>query len=180
MEQINNRPYRQNQEPRQNKIFGVYIASILTKKVILSINEIGTHLKHNLERTIAKTTEGRCIKEGFIKRGSTKIIKYSCGNINGDKIEFQTVFECMIAHPVEKMLIECTAKTITKAGVHAEVVDPDGTVPIVVFITRDHHFKDKQFLDIQENMKLLVKVVGVRFELNDPQICVIGQLAEYK
>ena len=164
----------------EEKIFGVYIASVLTKKVILSINEIGTHLKQNLERTVSRNMEGRCIKEGFIKKGSVKIVRYSCGTVNGDKVEFQTVFECMISHPVEGMLVECNVKTITKAGVHAEVVDDDGTVPIVVFITRDHHFKDRQFANVQENMKLLVKVVGVRFELNDPHICVIGKLTENK
>ena len=171
---------QKNQRANKNeeKIFGVYIASVLTKKVVLSINEIGTHLKQNLERTVSRNMEGKCIKEGFIKKGSVKIVKYSCGTVNGDKVEFQTVFECMISHPVEGMLVECMTKTITKAGIHAEVTDEDGTVPIVVFVTRDHHYKDRQFGEVQENSKLLVKVVGVRFELNDQHICVIGKLQE--
>ena len=29
-------------------------------------------------------------------------------------------------------------------------------------------------------MDIVVKVIGVRYELNDPYICVIGQLAEKK
>jgi DNA-directed RNA polymerase subunit E'/Rpb7 len=159
-------------------IYGVYIKSLLTMKVILSITEIGKNIKQNLERKISKLCEGRCIAEGFIRPGSVNVISYSSGTINNEKVEFQTSFDCMVCHPVEGMLIECDTKTITKAGIHAEVVDKNGVVPITVFIARDHHFTDRQFSEIKENMKITVRVIGVRFELNDPYICVIGKLIE--
>ena len=162
----------------EQKIYGVYIPSVLNKKIVLSINEIGKQVKQNLEKTISKNMEGRCIKEGFIQNGSIKVLSYSSGNVNGEKIEFQTVFECMVCHPVEGMLIECNTKTITKAGVHAEVIDKNGNIPIIVFVARDHHFKDHLFAEIKESQKILVKVIGVRFELNDPHICVIAKLIE--
>jgi len=162
----------------EQKIYVVYIPSVLNKKIVLSINEIGKQVKQNLEKTISKNMEGRCIKEGFIQNGSIKVLSYSSGNINGEKIEFQTVFECMVCHPVEGMLIECNIKTLTKAGVHAEVVDKNGNIPIIVFVARDHHFKDHLFSEIKESQKILVKVIGVRFELNDPHICVIAKLIE--
>ena len=114
--------------------------------------------------------------EGFIRPNSVKIISYSAGNVNGDKIEFQTVFECMICHPVEGMLIECQVKTITKAGIHAEVVDENGVVPITVFVARDHHLLEHAFAEVKETDKITVRVLGVRFELNDPYICVIAKL----
>jgi len=162
----------------EQKIFGVYVQEMLTMKVFLSITEVGQNIKQNLERWISKNTEGRCIPEGFIKPNSVKVVSYSSGTINGDKIEFQTIFECMVCHPVEGMLIECNVKTITKAGVHAEVNDDSGIVPVVVFVARDHHFTDKAFANIKENDKILTKVIGVRFELNDPYICVIAKLTE--
>ena len=84
----------------------------------------------------------------------------------------------MICHPVEGMLIECTTKTITKAGIHAEVLTEDDIVPVTVFIARDHHNTNKYFNSIKENMKIMVKVLGVRFELNDSYICAIGQLQD--
>lgn len=162
----------------EQKIFGVYVQEMLTMKVFLSITEVGQNIKQNLERWISKNTEGRCIPEGFIKPNSVKVVSYSSGTVNGDKIEFQTIFECMVCHPVEGMPIECNVKTITKAGVHAEVNDDSGIVPVVVFVARDHHFTDKAFANIKENSKILTKVVGVRFELNDPYICVIAKLTE--
>lgn len=162
----------------KKEIFGVYIKSLLNMKVVLVVTEVGKNIKQNLERMISKNTEGRCIAEGFIRPGSINVINYSSGMINSDKIEFQTTFECMVCHPVEGMLIECDTKTITKAGIHAEVTDKDGIVPITVFIARDHHFTDRQFSELKENMKIVIRVIGVRFELNDPYICVIGKFLE--
>lgn len=163
-------------EEYERKIFGVYISSILTMKVPLNITEIGKNIKQNLTKMISSVTEGKCIAEGFIQPNSVEIISYSSGNINSEKIEFQTVFRCRVCHPVEGMLIECETKTITKAGIHAEVIDDQGVVPITVFVARDHHFTDRRFNEIKENMKITIKVVGVRYELNDPYICVIGTL----
>jgi hypothetical protein len=51
-------------------------------------------------------------------------------------------------------------------------------IPVTVFIARDHHNTDKYFNSIKENMDIVIKVIGVRYELNDPYICVIGQLVE--
>jgi len=162
------------------KIYGVYLQSVLTMKVIVPITSVGKNMKQNLEKIISKKTEGKCIAEGFIRPNSVKVIRYSSGNINNENIEFQTVFECMVCHPVEGMLIECDSKTITKAGIHAEVTDEQGIVPITVFVARDHHFTDRKFAEIKENMKIIVRVVGVRFELNDPYICVIGKYIDRK
>jgi DNA-directed RNA polymerase subunit E'/Rpb7 len=159
----------------KDKVYGVYIDSLLTKKVILSITEIGKNIKENLQRKLADSMEGKCIEEGFIRPGSIRIESYSCGLVNTENIEFQTVFTCKVCHPVEGMLIECTSKTITKAGIHAQVLDRD-IVPVTVFVARDHHNMDRYFQSIQENTKILVKVIGIRYELNDPYICVLAKL----
>jgi DNA-directed RNA polymerase subunit E'/Rpb7 len=149
-------------------------------KVVLPITEVGKSMKENLEKIISKRNEGKCIAEGFIRPGSIKVIRYSSGNVMGQYVEFETVFECMICYPVEGMLIECDVKTITKAGIHAEVTDNVGAVPITAFVARDHHFNDRTFAEIKENAKIVVRVIGTRYELNDPYICVIGKLVEKK
>jgi len=161
-----------------NKIYGVYSSSILTTKILLSMNEIGRNIKRNLEQTINKNYLGKCIAEGFIKSGSINMVSYSSGMLKNGFIEFCVIFECMLCHPVEGMLIECTAKTITKAGIHAEVFDDDGNMPITAFIARDHHYTNREFANVSENTKITINVIGVRYELNDPYICVIAKLVE--
>jgi len=165
---------------RGEKTFGVYIKSLLTTKVNLKITEVGRGVKQNLEKKIVSKMEGRCIAEGYVKSNSVSIVSYSSGRIKGDLVEFMVVFECRISFPVEGMLIDATAKTITKAGIHAEVEDEDGNIPITIFIARDHHHIDPHFNNIKENARINVKVIGVRYELDDPYISVIAKLMEQR
>jgi DNA-directed RNA polymerase subunit E'/Rpb7 len=98
--------------------------------------------------------------------------------VQSENIEFQAVFECMVCNPVEGMIIECTVKTVTKAGIHAEVITENDIVPVTVFIAKDHYATNAYFNSIKENDNITVKVIGSRFELNDPYVCVIGQLID--
>ncbi len=157
-------------------IHGPYIPSTLNNKISLSILEVGKSIKQNLERKIQNNIEGKCIPEGYIKPGSVSILTYSSGNVNNEMIDFQVTYECEICYPVEGYTIECIAKTITKAGIHGQVKDENGNIPINVFIARDHHISDNYFGSIKEEDKFLAVVIGVRFELNDPYVSVIASL----
>jgi DNA-directed RNA polymerase subunit E'/Rpb7 len=168
----------QNQHDGQQNTYGVYVRSLLSMKVVLKITEIGRQVKQNLERKIIQQTEGKCIPQGFIRPNSVRVVSYSSGNIQSENIEFTTVYECLVCHPVENMRIECTARTITKAGIHAEVVTDNNVVPLTVFIARDHNYTNRDFDKIKENTKIQVKILGIRYELNDPYICAIGMLVE--
>jgi DNA-directed RNA polymerase subunit E'/Rpb7 len=162
----------------QRKIYGVYMKSLLDTKIVLPITEIGSNIKPNLETKIVSKFAGKCVSEGYVKPGSITIVSYSSGSIMGDQIEFHVVFQCMVCLPVEGMLVECTCKTITKAGIHAQVVDEAGNMPITVFVARDHHHIDDRFNSVKENSTILARVIGVRYELNDPYICSIAKLLE--
>ena len=77
------------------------------------------------------------------------------------------------------MEVDCVAKNITKAGIRAEIPGYEVS-PIVIFIARDHHHSNKYFNSINENDNIQVKVIGIRFELNDSFISVIGSLINKK
>jgi DNA-directed RNA polymerase subunit E'/Rpb7 len=161
---------------KQSNTQGVYSNELLTRKVFLTMDQVGQNIKQNLERSISYSIEGKCTQDGYIKPNSVRVNTYSAGIVNNEKVEFQTVFECMVCHPVEDMVIDCKVKTLTKAGIHGEVIDNDGNMPVTIFIARDHHFTNKLFGTIEENSVITTKIVGIRFELNDPYICAIGTL----
>ena len=161
---------------KQQKTQGVYSQGMLTKKVFLTMDQVGQNIKQNLERSISYSIEGKCTQDGYIKPNSVRVNTYSAGIVNNEKVEFQTVFECMVCHPVEDMVIDCKVKTLTKAGIHGEVIDNEGNMPVTVFIARDHHFTNKRFGTIEENSVITARIIGIRFELNDPYICAIGTL----
>jgi DNA-directed RNA polymerase subunit E'/Rpb7 len=162
----------------ENGIRGVYMPSLLTMKVVLKITEIGRNVKENLERKIIHKVEGCCIAEGFVRPNSVRIISYSSGNIVSENVEFQVSYECMICHPVENMRVQCTACTITKAGIHAKVMTDGDVVPLTVFVARDHNYASPLFSQIKENQTITVRIIGIRYELNDPCICAIGTLID--
>jgi DNA-directed RNA polymerase subunit E'/Rpb7 len=153
-----------------------YIKSLLTSKVSLSITAVGKNVKENLTKKILSRIENKCIENGYIKPNSINIISYSSGIVVGDNIDFIIIYECMVCNPVEGVVLSATVKTITKAGVHAVVNDSDGNTPITVFVAREHHHNEEQFSAIRENSSISVKVVGARFELNDPYVYVIASL----
>jgi|TARA_B110000879_G_scaffold122628_1_gene162276 DNA-directed RNA polymerase subunit E'/Rpb7 len=161
---------------KQSNTQGVYSNELLTRKVFLTMDQVGQNIKQNLERSISYSIEGKCTQDGYIKPNSVRVNTYSAGIVNNEKVEFQTVFECMVCHPVEDMVIDCKVKTLTKAGIHGEVIDNEGNMPVTVFIARDHHFTNKQFGAVEENSVITTKIIGIRFELNDPYICAIGTL----
>ena len=159
--------------------YGVYIRSILQMKIALSITEIGRNVTQNLENMIRMKTEGKCIAEGFIRPNSVRVLTYSSGLIKDDHVEFCTTYECMVCYPVKDMMVSCTVSEVTKAGIHAYVKDVDSdNVPITVFVARDHHSTSKYFNSIKENALIDARIIGVRFELNDPSITTIAAIVE--
>jgi len=164
---------------QQSEKYGVYIRSILQMKIALSITEIGKNLTKNLENVIRLKTEGKCIAEGFIRPNSVRVINYSSGLIKDDHVEFQTTYECMVCYPVKDMIVSCVVSEVTKAGIHAYVKDSDSdNVPITVFVARDHHSTNKYFNSIKEKAEIEARIIGVRFELNDPSITTLAAIVE--
>jgi len=165
---------------KSNVISSIYSRGLITRNIVLQITNIGKNIRETLETNIAFNFEGKCLIEGFVKPNSTKIITYSSGLIErGNLISFEVIFECDICFPVEGTKITCIAKNITKAGIRAESAS-DVPSPIIVFISRDHHYNMADFGSVKEDDKITVRVIGQRFELNDKFISVIGELIKEK
>lgn len=165
---------------RQDKLQGIYTRGLLTRKVVLPITFIGKNLDIVIEEYIHNNFEGKCVVEGYVRPGSTKIIRYSSGVIErGNNVVFEVVFECDICFPVEGMKVLCTVKNVVKAGIRAESAN-DVPSPIVVFVARDHHYNIQKFNEIQVGDTITVRVIGQRFELNDKYVSIIGELVKEK
>ena len=167
---------QENSKFKKRRMTGIYGSMLITRKIVLSIVNVGNNIKQTLENVIAKQVEGRCVVEGFVKPLSSKILTYSSGTLKGSNIEFEIVFECLVCCPVEGMHIACVAKNITKAGIRAETAEDPS--PVVVFVARDHHLSSEYFTNVKEDDTINVRVIGQRYELNDKYISVIAELLE--
>ena len=153
-----------------------YLRSVLTARVLVSINDIGSNVRTILTQKIAHMTENRCIEEGFVRPGSVSVLTYTAGVLELDGMIITAVYEADVCLPTEGTKLKCTVRTLTKAGIHALVVDENGTVPVTVFVAKEHHHTDAHFAAISEGDVITVYVVGVRFEINDDSICAIATL----
>lgn len=163
---------------KQRGHVGIYMPSMITRKVLIPMEKIGKNIKPLLEKIISSQVEGKCIVEGYIKPSSVKIVTHSNGIIQGSDILFEVVFDCLICSPVEGMHIDAIVKNITKAGIRAEY--QESPTPVIIFVARDHHYKSSYFSEVKEYDTIKVRVIGQRYELNDKYISVIAELLEPK
>ena len=166
---------KKNGKKKDGKLDGIYNKTLITKSISLDMKYVGTQLKSVLEKKTKSIIEGKCIVEGYVKPDSTKLISYSSGVVSSEKIKFDVIVECEVCFPVEGMKINCIARNITKAGIRADSSDETHS-PIICFIARDHHSAVTSFNAINEGDIFQVRVLGQRFELNDKQISIIGEL----
>ena len=155
--------------------------TLLEKRVVLPITEINADLETNLLKFITKRLDGKCIEEGWVLASSVTLEQYSAGNLTSSGVEFIVIFRCKICRPVEGMVLEAVISDITKAGVHAFALAGNGQKPLNVYILRDHEYLHPLFSDetkMKRNAPITVKIVGIRYELNDPSIHAIAEFAD--
>lgn len=181
---IENTIVKQKPEPKakaNDRTLGIYHQVLLTRRITLSIAAVGGNIRQLLEEYINQNISGLCGPEGYIAPNSAKVMNYSSPVLKADLVVFQVTFECLVCNPVEGMVINAVAKNVTKAGIRAEVGDlnDDNTqTPMVIFVSRDHHAQNKTFNDINVDDQIQVRIIGVRFKMNDKYISAIAQLVD--
>ena len=156
----------------------IYTRTLVSKKISVEMKYVGINIKENLEKRLKETHEGKCIAEGYVRKNTIKIITYSAGKICTTGILYEVAFECYVCFPVEGQLLNCIATNITKAGIRATSLENPS--PFVVFISRDHQLTNKKFNTISEKDHFVARIIGQRFELNDPYISIIAEIDEKK
>jgi DNA-directed RNA polymerase subunit E'/Rpb7 len=163
------------QTMNQTQSTDIYIPTMVTRKVVLPFAAIGRNVRAVLERHIAHEHEGKCNAEGYVRPRSTQLLAHSSGSLaDHGCVAFEVMYEYHACNPVEGMLVVCTVQTVTHAGVQAHIV-PEPS-PIVVFVSRDHHYSDPHFSKLKVGDEITVRVIGRHFELNDPVVSVIAEL----
>lgn len=167
--------YNDNNDNLQISLFN---KSTIHTSIQLPFNVVGKTIQEVLTTYIKQLYEGKCIKEGYVRPNSIKLIQFSSGICCGENILFHIVYQAMICYPIEgtKIVIEIT--NITKAGIRGKSRDP--TSPIDVFIARDHNVLEDYINKYQIGDNIFVEIIGQRFEINDTSISIIAEIVENK
>jgi len=164
------------QADERQKRANIYNKNIIHRSMQMPFAEVGKNIKDILLKRVKETIENKCIDEGFVKKDSSRILTYSSGMLEDDRVLYNVAIECGICRPMEDMVISnCRVVNVTKAGIRAEL-NHKTNKPFVIFVTRDHMYENAYFSSVKEEDIISIKVIGTRFELNDPYISIIADL----
>ena len=71
----------------------IYTKSILVRKIHVDFKHVDNYLKEHILVRLKEDFEGKCSKEGYIKKNSIKIVSHSSGVVEGTKLVFDVSFE---------------------------------------------------------------------------------------
>jgi len=177
MSGVTKKPVKLKTKKRRKK--DIWVKNVLTRKILLPFQSVGNNIRENIQIKLEKKLYNKCSKEGYVRKKSITILSYSSGLVEANNVIFDVMFECDICHPVEGQIIKCKVQNITRAGIRATYVKEEVS-PITIFVARDHHYNNEAFSKIKEDDEILIKVIGIRYELNDETISVLGELKPAK
>jgi len=171
----------------------IYNKEIITFKIKFKFNEINKYLENKFIDYAKKNIMGKCHKEGYISNNYVNIIEYSSAMLESCYCYFDVQYEFMVCYPYEGMIINCKIQNITKIGVKAVLSDNENENPVVIFASRIHNESILSNTDIDEfeeeaevpsndiikiNGIIKIKVIGYRFEINDPYLSVLAEIVK--
>jgi DNA-directed RNA polymerase subunit E'/Rpb7 len=157
----------------------IFIKSTINKSLSIEPKYINNQINDYILKRLKENFEGKCLKYGYIKPNSIKIIKRSIGNVlashfNGN-ILYNIVFSVDVCNPLEGAIIDIQVKNINKMGVLADVSDEEDS-PLNILLARQHHIDNETFSNLKIGEAIQCKIIGKRFEYGDNQISVIAVL----
>lgn len=174
---------RQRSEKSTPNVDKIYTVGRWVQRVVLRPQQVKTGSDEELRRLLlarlVEDNEGQCVERGFVRPGSTRVVEYSGARIQNNVLLFDVLLECSICLPVVHEVVWATVHKVTKAGVHAHVVD-GRNVPVVVFLVREFHQDVDAYQYLQEGAQVEFEVTAVRYELTDPQVTVLGNFVSAK
>ena len=151
----------------------LYVSNLVTETVSVKFEHCGRDMEKYFLLYARDHLEGRCIKEGYVRPDTTKVITYTSGGIHGTLIEYRVLYLVHVCHPYEGMRLTCQVESVSKIGIRAVI--RKGANPIVVYLTRELN-PGIYMEDYELEQVIEVSVLGHRFERQDPFISVLGTL----
>ena len=91
----------ETKKPVKKRGLGIYMQNILQRKIQIPFTKVGSNISEIIEEKLIEQFSGICIKEGFVKENSIRLLNNSSGTLNGAFVDFNTNFECLLCKPVE-------------------------------------------------------------------------------
>ena len=162
----------------------LFISTKIKSSLSIEPKDLNSNLNKIIIKKIRQNIEGKCIKNGYVKKNSVKLIKRSLGqsltsHFNGNVI-YHVEYLVDLCNPLEGAIIECIVINSNKMGVLAEIMGVEDS-PLNILLAKQHHIENSEFEDLKDRDIIKIRVLGKRYEFGDSQITIIGLLeSEYQ
>ena len=154
---------------------------IINSDLIVPPNIINRNIDTSLLNMLKKKIEGKCISEGYVIKGSLKIVNRSKGIFdkynNDGNFKYNIDYSVKICKPSKEDILICQVEDINKAGIVAnKLFYKKIPINIKIIIPNDYYkFAKKDISTINIGDIIKCQVVNKRFKYNDDSIMVIAR-----
>jgi DNA-directed RNA polymerase subunit E'/Rpb7 len=155
----------------------LFIKDTIVQSISVEPKYINNRIDDYILKRIKEKLEGKCIKNGYIKPGSIKILKRSMGKLVCSHFNGSVIYDIQISmdlcNPLKDTIIEVEVLNNNKMGILAGVPYDENT-PLNILLPRQYHIDNDDFSKLSVGDLISIKIIGKRFEYGDTQISIIG------
>ena len=165
----------------------LFASTTMPDVVVLKPHHLGRNYRDVITDKLSKKLGGKCVKHGYVKPGSVKLVSVADGKLvtntlNGD-VEFPVTLTAEVCNPPIGAVVPAKVVNSNKFGLlahagHVNQATQSWDVILEIVVTRQSiGFKSLVDPDtVSVNDRVLVEIVGKKFELNDTKISIIGKI----
>ena len=152
----------------------LYHKTLIERQISIPFTSVNKNIYPVFNRYISKHFEGKCSKEGYIKRGATNIQSFTAGDIKGSNVLYHVILSAYVCFPHEDMEVNCVIESVTKIGIKA-IIDKRKSNG---YIHQREHNPNVDMNNYNEGDKIKARIIGHRFEINDEFISVLAEIID--
>jgi len=152
----------------------IFYSTVIWNRILITADDINKSLDDTIHNILVENNEGKCVREGFIKEDSIKLLKrsvpYVYGNQMNGKLYVDVLYETEICCPMRGNIIECNIEKLNKLGILAS------SGPLSIIVARDFHKNKDLFKGLKENTSITIEIIDKKFNINEKKISVIAKI----
>lgn len=156
----------------------LYQTVYVRRRAKLTPRELSSNIDEVLLKKSKSELEDKCVKEGFVRKGSVQMIRRSLGSMDEDQftgdIHYHLLLSVQVCNPSMGMTIRAKVYQNDKIG----ILTTFG--PLQILLPRDVHKKKEIFGSVKRGDLLDMVLLDKKFKLDDKKIFCIGIHAEDK
>ena len=159
----------------------LFYKNTVQDKIYIHPRNLCQDLDGEITRAIEAKVGGICNKDGYVRKNSVNLLKRSIGLVSNETtngfVSFDVLYSIDVCNPKNGDIFECVVRLQNKVGFELEPIIKDKSDkqnPLIILVMKEHT-EDKTLLSsIVKDDRVMVKVVGGKFDLGDDKIKVIG------